>query len=94
MTRTQAMGLAEDAGRVCASLNSRDRNAGTLTKGEAAVLELVGLGLSNREIGQMLFISHDTVRTHVKRIHDKCAVEGRARLAVAAYRAMVLKEGE
>ena len=59
----------------------------TLTPGEFKVFRLLGLGLTNQEIAETLFISPLTVRTHVKRIHAKCDIKGRAKLALAAYQA-------
>jgi Bacterial regulatory proteins, luxR family len=35
------------------------------------ILELVACGLSNREIGQTLFVSENTVKTHCSRAFDK-----------------------
>ena len=57
----------------------------TLTQAEFKVFRLLGLGLSNQEVADCLFISPLTVRTHVKRLHAKCEVTGRARLALTAY---------
>jgi RNA polymerase sigma factor (sigma-70 family) len=57
----------------------------TLTQSEFRVFRLLGLGLTNQEIAEILFISPLTVRTHVKRIHAKCDIIGRAKLALAAY---------
>jgi len=57
----------------------------TLTQAEFKVFRLLGLGLTNQEIAETLFISPLTVRTHVKRIHSKCDIKGRAKLALAAY---------
>ena len=59
----------------------------TLTQSEFRVFRLLGLGLTNQEIAGSLFISPLTVRTHVKRIHAKCDIKGRAKLALAAYQA-------
>ena len=59
----------------------------TLTPGEFKVFRLLGLGLTNQEIAETLYISPLTVRTHVKRIHSKCSIQGRAKLALAAYQA-------
>ena len=56
-----------------------------LTEAELQVLKLLRLGMTNQEIGDALYISPLTVRTHVKRIHSKCDVKGRARLAVTAF---------
>jgi RNA polymerase sigma factor (sigma-70 family) len=59
----------------------------TLTPSEFKVFRLLGLGLTNQEIAESLFISPLTVRTHVKRIHAKCDIKGRAKLALTAYQA-------
>jgi RNA polymerase sigma factor (sigma-70 family) len=60
-------------------------NIHTLTQCEFKVFRLLGLGLTNQEIAESLFISPLTVRTHVKRIHSKCGIKGRAKLALTAY---------
>jgi DNA-binding NarL/FixJ family response regulator len=54
-----------------------------LTPREAEVLQLVREGCSNRQIGERLFISERTARTHVQNILDKLDVATRA--AAAAY---------
>jgi non-specific serine/threonine protein kinase len=54
-----------------------------LTSREAEVLQLVREGCSNRQIGERLFISERTARTHVQHILDKLDVATRA--AAAAY---------
>lgn len=74
-----------------------------LTNTELRVLAILAFGKTNLEIGDALFISPLTVRTHVKRIHAKSDIKGRPRLAVAAYKvwaegdsreAKVLRAGE
>ncbi len=42
------------------------------------MLALVGAGLSNHEIGEQLFLSQATVKTHVNRIFAKTGVRDRA----------------
>jgi len=44
---------------------------------------LAAAGLSNREIGQRLFLSHRTVASHLYRIYPKLGVTGRAQLRAA-----------
>ena len=56
-----------------------------LTKREDEVLALIGLGLSNPQIGQRLFISPKTVEHHVGHIFEKLGLATRA--AAAAYAA-------
>jgi len=62
-----------------------ERGPHYLTDAEVRVLKLLRLGMTNQEIGDALYISPVTVRTHVKRIHAKCDIKGRARLAVTAF---------
>ena len=58
----------------------------SLTPAERRVLALVGKGMTNQGIADQMFISPLTVRTHVKRIHDKLCVKGRSELAIWASR--------
>jgi RNA polymerase sigma factor (sigma-70 family) len=69
-------------------------NVHALTQSEFKVFRLLGLGLTNQEIAESLFISPLTVRTHVKRIHAKCGVQGRAKLALTAYQACYRELGD
>lgn len=57
-----------------------------LIPSEERVYRLVGRGLTNEEIAAELCVSMNTVRTHLKRIHEKLNIEGRARLAIASYK--------
>jgi DNA-binding NarL/FixJ family response regulator len=56
-----------------------------LTDREREVLGLVGLGLTNEEIGRSLFLSPLTAKTHVSRIMSKLAARDRVQLVVVAY---------
>jgi DNA-binding CsgD family transcriptional regulator/tetratricopeptide (TPR) repeat protein len=60
--------------------------AGVLTGREAEVLALVAEGLSNRQIGERLYISGKTVSVHVSRVLDKLGVGGRAEAVAVAHR--------
>lgn len=53
-----------------------------LTERETEVLELVAAGLSNRQIASRLFVSDNTVKTHLKSIHGKLAVSNRTQAVV------------
>lgn len=65
------------------------RIAGRLSPRERDVAVLVAQGLSNREIGQALFISHRTVGTHIQSILNKLGLDRRAQIAAwAASRAL------
>jgi pimeloyl-ACP methyl ester carboxylesterase/DNA-binding CsgD family transcriptional regulator len=58
----------------------------SLTEREADVAMLVAEGASNPEIAQRLFISRQTVESHLKHIFSKLAVESRAAVAAEAVR--------
>ena len=53
-----------------------------LTDRESEILELVAQGLSNQEIGEKLFISPATAKTHLSRIMAKTNCHSRAQLVV------------
>lgn len=57
-----------------------------LTEREIEVLSLVATGLSNRDIGAVLFIAESTVKTHVEHIISKLGVSDRVQAAVWAAR--------
>jgi DNA-binding NarL/FixJ family response regulator len=57
-----------------------------LTERELAVLELVALGKTNREIGEQLFMAPKTASVHVSRILTKLEVSSRLEAATAAQR--------
>lgn len=48
-----------------------------LTAREHEILALIAQGLSNREIGEKLFVSENTVKTHSSRIFEKMQVNRR-----------------
>ena len=56
-----------------------------LTSREREVMALVAEGLTNAEIGERLFMSPATARTHVSRILTKLGARDRAQLVVIAY---------
>lgn len=56
-----------------------------LTSREGSVLALVAEGLTNREIGERLFISEKTVSVHVSRVMAKLGASGRTEAVALAY---------
>jgi len=80
----EAAGLLRSLGvRVGSALRAGDRR---LTKREAEVLELLGLGLSNPEIADRLYISRKTAEHHVSNILAKLGLRSRAEAAGFAVR--------
>lgn len=57
-----------------------------LTGREYDVVRLVARGRSNQEIGQELFISEKTVKTHISHILSKLNLQDRTQLAIYAIR--------
>jgi DNA-binding NarL/FixJ family response regulator len=64
-----------------------------LTDREREVLALVGLGLTNTEIGERLFLSPLTAKTHVSRIMTKLGARDRVHLVVVAYETGLVQPG-
>jgi LuxR family maltose regulon positive regulatory protein len=74
-----------------AALSSIDRQeagiwdlAEPLTRRELEVLQLVCEGLSNREIGERLTVTLNTVKKHTSNVYGKLAVQSRAQAIVRA----------
>jgi len=59
-----------------------------LTHRERDVLELVSAGLSNREIAAKLFVSENTIKTHLRNIMDKYHFKNRAEAAAYIARSV------
>jgi len=53
-----------------------------LTPRELEIAELIAEGLSNKEIGEKLFLSNGTVRNHISTILEKTGLEHRTQIAV------------
>ncbi|MFW0791925.1 response regulator [Gordonia sp. CPCC 205333] len=64
---------------------ARSRAADTLTPREREVLDLVADGKSNGEIAGELFVSEQTVKTHVSSVLGKLSLRDRAQAVVFAY---------
>jgi two-component system, NarL family, response regulator LiaR len=64
-----------------------DLTVGQLTEREMDVLRLLVEGNNNTEIGERLYLSPNTVKTHVRGIMNKLAVDDRVQAAVVALRA-------
>lgn len=56
-----------------------------LTPREREVLQLIGQGLTNRDIAKQLYISEGTVKTHVNHLLNRLGLKNRAQLAIYAH---------
>jgi HD-GYP domain-containing protein (c-di-GMP phosphodiesterase class II) len=72
----EAAGQRKQRGRTAWPAGLSDR--------EVEVLRLLARGISERRIGEILFISASTVHTHVNHIYEKAAVTTRASVALFA----------
>jgi two-component system, NarL family, response regulator LiaR len=70
--------------------NGENQIVEELSKRELEVLQLVAEGLSNLEIGERLFISDKTVKSHVSNILGKLHLADRTQAAVFAWRNKVV----
>ena len=57
-----------------------------LTDRELQVLQGMSRGLSNSEIGEDLFLSEDTIKTHARRLFRKMQVRDRAHAVAEGFR--------
>jgi DNA-binding NarL/FixJ family response regulator len=57
-----------------------------MTQREREVVELIGDGLSNKEIATRLNIAADTVKSHVRNVMEKLALHTRLQIAAYAHR--------
>ncbi len=90
----EALGAAHDADRAAARLRELGVTAtrggpsglGELTRREHEVLDLLGKGLSNRELADRLFLSRKTVERHVRNVLFKLGLRNRAEAAAYVVR--------
>jgi DNA-binding NarL/FixJ family response regulator len=57
-----------------------------LTEQERRILELIGEGLTNRQIGERMFLAEKTVKNYVSAIFQKLGMERRTQAAAYAAR--------
>ena len=98
--RTVAAGQSMLDPRAAGKLMERLRNQpkkqndrlATLSPQERRILELIGEGLTNRQIGERIFLAEKTVKNYVSALFDKLGLERRTQAAAFAVR--VLTDGQ
>ena len=95
--RTVASGRSlldpEAATKVMARMRDQSRRSdplAALTGQERKILELIGEGLTNRQIGERLFLAEKTVKNYVSALFAKLGMERRTQ--AAAYAARIFDE--
>ena len=89
MTRNRSDSPVPASPDVLRILTSRSADD-ALTSREVGVLELVGQGLSNRDIAAALGIAHETAKVHVKNILRKLGVINRTAAVMTALKRGIL----
>jgi len=62
----------------------QDERLRDLSSTERTLLQLLGEGLTNREIGQRMFLAEKTVKNYVSRLLTKLGLSGRTQAALFA----------
>ena len=95
--RTVAAGQSMLDPRAASKLMARMRNAASqrdplegLTGQERRILELIGEGLTNRQIGERMYLAEKTVKNYVSVLFQKLGMERRTQ--AAAYAAHIFGE--
>ena len=68
-----------------------DRKAETLTAREVEVLQLLAFGHTNKDIAEQLYISPDTVKTHLEHIFEKLGTSDRTAAVAEALRRRLIE---
>jgi DNA-binding NarL/FixJ family response regulator len=79
-------GVLQEVSGKSKNVDPEARKIASLTNREREVVELVGLGIKNKQVAERLFISETTVRHHLTSIFDKLEVSGRVELLIYAMR--------
>jgi DNA-binding NarL/FixJ family response regulator len=69
----------------------RDHSTETLTERELEILQLLAFGYTNRDIGARLYISPDTVKTHLEHIYQKLGATDRTAAVAEAMRRRLIE---
>jgi DNA-binding NarL/FixJ family response regulator len=83
-------GVYIDAGLTAVLAMRRTSASPTVTQREREILRLLADGFTNEEIGRRLFISPETVRTHVRRTIAKLGAKTRTQAVAIALRQQLI----
>lgn len=77
-------------GNLKSPVPQQNLNISSLSERELEVLKLIVEGKSNNEIADELYLSTNTIKTHVRGIMNKLAVDDRVQAAVVALRSGIV----
>ena len=83
-------GVYIDAGLTAVLAMRRTSSSPTVTQREREILRLLADGYTNEEIGKRLFISPETVRTHIRRTIAKLGAKTRTQAVAIALRQQLI----
>jgi DNA-binding NarL/FixJ family response regulator len=72
--------------RIRHGVDNEPQELSTLTTQERRILELIAEGLTNRQIGEQLFLAEKTIKNYVSALLAKLGVERRTQAAILANR--------
>jgi DNA-binding NarL/FixJ family response regulator len=84
--RFQSVAARRDAVTEVIPLSTPSEAAHDPTARETQVLQLISDGLVNREIGERLFLSEETVKSHVRHLLAKLQARSRAHAVAVGFR--------
>lgn len=87
ISRSTAARIMEEFARLAQGRRAEEGSAHLLTRREKEVLSLVAEGLGNKQVAQILCISENTVRNHLRNILEKLHLQNRVEAATYAIRA-------
>jgi DNA-binding NarL/FixJ family response regulator len=83
-----------DGKKTTSSMHAPSNDPTSLTKREAAILDLIAQGDSYGEVAKVLSVSVGTVQTHIKNIYGKLSVHSRGEAVFEAHRRGLLQLGK
>lgn len=69
-----------------------DKETKNLTKSEWQIIQQIGLGRTNKEIGAKLFLSEGTIRNHISKILSSLNLRDRTQLAIWAVQKGIINK--
>jgi DNA-binding CsgD family transcriptional regulator len=82
--------VPQDRRAVVIPLRRRQKPLRVLSERELQVLELTAEGLTNAEIGKVLFLSEETIKSHLRNVLAKLQARSRAHAVAVGFRLQLI----